>query len=538
MLESLTDLLEDAVRRRGDGVFLRADGAAVSFRGFLAGVNGLARRLAAAGVGHGDRIAVLLPSGPELLYSWFALARLGAVTMPFNPALQAAHVEPGLRLSAARGMVGDAATLARYARPGLRVRVQVGAGETPGCTPFSTEPATDPPCPRPRAGDLAAILQTSGTTGTAKSAALSHASYVLPALEFVGWMELTPGDRLLGCLPLFHMAGGAFAISAVAAGASLVLVERFSAREFWNQVRGHGITVVRHLGEMLAVLCQRPPGPDDRRHCLRAVYGGGARPEVAEEFERRFGAAVVEGYGLTETNTVLRNELGRRRRGSIGRSLPYSEVRIADEHGTTLARSTPGCRQVGEIQVRRNPVMMTGYIEDAEASPACFVDGWFRTGDLGYCDEDGYFFFVGRRKEIIRRRGENIVPQLVEEVLDRHPAVVRSAVVGVPDSLGGEELKAYLLCRPGMTVLPDALVSWCRGALSEFQVPRYFELCSDLPCTATNKINRHALRAMATVGGLCFDRKAERLQSIAFMVTSVVGGAMESAGLPGPGGPA
>jgi crotonobetaine/carnitine-CoA ligase len=516
--ESLSDLLEDSVRRRGDGVFLRSDGTTVLYRDFLGGVNGLAGRLAAAGIGHGDRVCVLLPNGPELLYSWFALARLGAVMVPCNPALKVPQVEPYLRLAGVCGMVSDVAGLRLYAGLHLRVRVRVGEGEVPGCVPFSTTPGPDPDCPRPAATDLTTLLQTSGTTGTAKSAALSHASYVVPARELVRWMELTPEDRLLGCLPLFHMAGEAFAVSALAAGASLALAERFSASDFWSQVRRDRITVVRHLGEMLAILCKRP-GPPAGDHCLRAVYGGGARPEVAEEFERRFGAVVVEGYGLTETNTVLRNELGRRRRGSIGRRLPHCEVRIADEHGTALPPSTPGCHRVGEIQVRRNPVMMAGYLVDGGVSAACLLDGWFPTGDLGYCDEDGYFFFVGRRKEIIRRRGENIAPQLIEEVLDRHAAVLRSAVVGVPDSFGGEEIKAYLVCRPGMSIAPDEIVDWCRGSLAEFQVPRYFELCNELPSTATNKIDKNVLRTMVTAGGPCFDRQAEPRQPLAGLVS-------------------
>lgn len=479
----------------------------VTYGETLERVNGLCWELAELGVGRGSRVAVILPNVPETVYTWLALARLGAVMIPLNPALVPAEVEPLLRRLDAVGLIGEAKSVAAYGEGlSLRARLVVGEGDVEGATRLAALPRPAPPPLRTRAqpGDVLTILQSSGTTGQPKSAALTQASYVLPAQEFVRWMDVVPDDRFLGCLPLFHMAGQAFAASAMAAGASLVLVSRFSAHHFWEQVRAHGVTLVRHLGEMLAILCRQPEHPDDRRHSLRAVYGGGARVDVADEFERRFGAQVVEGYGLTETNTVLRNELRERRRGSIGRALPYAEIRIADEQGAALPP-----RQVGEIQVRRNPVLMTGYVGPEELTTSCMAGDWFRTGDLGYQDEDGYFYFTGRHKDIIRRRGENISPASIEQVLDRHPAVDASAVVGVPDEVGGEEGKAYLVCRPGTRLVPEDLVAWCRSWLADFEIPRYFEICAELPRTATNKINKSVLRLAGTLGGLCYDRRAE-----------------------------
>jgi amino acid adenylation domain-containing protein len=506
---SLIDLLETAAERWGDRPLLLGDAGALSYGDFLAGVNGLAAHLAASGVAASGRVAVILPNGPEILYAWFALGRLGAVMVPIDPALHPAEVEPLLRAVGVDGMIADAESLRRYAPPlDLPVRVLAGEGEVPGAVSFATPPLARAPGRRAGAHDLSTLLRTSGTTGPPKGAALTHASYVLSAREFVSWMEVEPGDRCLACLPLFHLAGQAFAAGVIAGGASLALVRRFSAGEFWGQVRRHRITLARHLGEMLAALCRLPETAEDRRHTLRAVYGGGARAEVAERFERRFGVAVVEGYGLTETNTVLRNELGARRHGSIGRPLPYAEVRIADGEGRALPCSTDGARHVGEIQVRRNPVMMTGYFAEPELTASCFAGDWFRTGDLGYRDADGYFYFVSRQKEIIRRRGENIAPLAIEMVLDRHPAVLHSAVVGVPDSLGGEEVKAYVVCRPGPLAGVEELTQWCRGGLAEFEVPRYFDFCLGLPRTATNKINKSELRARPPAAIAAFDRHA------------------------------
>jgi acyl-CoA synthetase (AMP-forming)/AMP-acid ligase II len=504
--ESLVDLLEDSVRRWPERPLLLGDSGETLYRDFLAGVNGLSGLLAEGGVRRGDRVAAALHNGPELLYLWLALARLGAVLVPINPALRFPEVEPLLRQAEVRDLVSDAETLAIYgAHLSLRLRMVVGEEPPPGAMPFATPPVLESPFSAAVGADLSTILQTSGTTGRAKGAALTQASYSLPAREFVRWMEIVPEDRFLACLPLFHMAGQAFAASAIAGGASLLLVPRFSGHEFWSQIRRHRITIVRHLGEMLAVLLQQPESREDRQHSLRAAYGGGARPELAEDFEARFGAVVVEGYGLTETNTVLRNEIGARRRGSIGRPLPYGEVRIAVAEPGQRA---PGGRQIGEIQIRQNPVLMTGYVGEPELAQSCFVDGWFRTGDLGYCDEDGYFYFVGREKDIIRRRGENIVPAHIEEILCRHPAVACAAVVGVPDEVGGEEIKAYLIPRPGGAIDLRELIEWCREWLADFQIPRYLELCADLPRTSTNKLNRGEIRKMALAGSLGFDRKA------------------------------
>jgi acyl-CoA synthetase (AMP-forming)/AMP-acid ligase II len=497
---TIIDLLETAAARWPDRPLLLGETDAVCYRDFLCTVNGLAELLHSRGVRHGDRVAAVLPNGPELLSLWLSLARLGAVLVPLNPALRLPEVEPLLRVAGVRGLVSDAETLGLYAAHlDLRLKMTVGAEKPeeklPGAVAFAAPPLAESPFRAAVGSDLSVILHTSGTTSRAKGAALTQASYVCPAREFVRWMEIVPEDRFLVCLPLFHMAGQAFAIAAIAGGASLALVRKFSGHEFWTLVRRHGITVVRHLGEMLAVLLHQPESEDDRRHTLRAAYGGGARAELVEKFEARFGATVVEGYGLTETNTVLRNELGARRRGSIGRPLPYCEVRIANPHRTAASQEL-----VGEIQVRRNPVMMTGYVGgEPELAQSCFEDGWFRTGDLGSCDADGYFYFVGR--------GENIVPAHVEETLNRFPAVAHSAVVGVPDEVGGEEAKAYLVCRPGRTIDLEELIRWCGEQLAEFQIPRYFEVCAELPGTSTNKINKGELRKAGSAGGFCYDRK-------------------------------
>lgn len=507
---TLSELLAGTVARWGDCPFLVNDGEGmIRYGEFQRRVHGLAAALAERGIGAGDRVVVVLPNCPEILYVWLALAHLGAILAPVNPALADAEIAAILGHLAPRAVIGDSERLAPHCRgvePGLRLDAHRGADLAPLWRP---RPA--PPPPVVNAVNLTApvtLLLTSGTTDLPKAVALPASSYLLPAREFVSWMRVGPADRFFDCLPLFHLAGQSFAVAAMTAGASLVVAPRFSARGFWDDVRRHRTTLLRHLGEMLAVLCRQPAHPaGDRHHTLRAVYGGGARPEVADEFERRFGVVVIEGYGLTETNTVLRNELRARRRGSIGRPLPYCEVRVADEEGTPLPASAAE-PAVGEIQVRRNPAMMKEYVGAPELTAEAFAGGWFRTGDLGWRDTEGWFYFVGRSKDLIRRRGESLVPARIEKVLEGHPAVAHSAVVGVPDGMGGEEAKAFVVLRPDCRASTEELVDWCRLSLAEFEVPRFFELCADLPRTDTNKIHRSWLRALGR--GSCYDRAEAR----------------------------
>lgn len=497
-------LLEDDVTREFDETPGEPAGPrGATYREFNRQVNGLALGLQAMGVSGGDRVGVVLPSGRDVLSIWFAVARLGAVMVPINPALTNDEIGRLLGHAGPVVLVARASVVAEQRRVGWRAAILVGAQtQEPGTVPFDSllEPTDD--CPRSKVSvdEALCILYTSGTTGQPKGCVLSHETFVRPAKEFCQSLELTVDDRLLGCLPLFHIAGLSFGATAVAAGASLALVDRFRGTQFWDQVSGSGATVFRHLGEMLAILCQRPPHPKERAHSLRAVYGGGASAEIAETFERRFGPRVVEGFGLTETNTVLCNTLRSRRRGSIGRRLPYSNLRVADATSKPLSY-----REVGELQVQRNPVMMTEYFKAPALTAEAFVGDWYRTGDLGWEDEDGYFYFVSRQKDIIRRRGENITAAEIEEVLNRNPGVALSAVVPVPDEVGGEEAKAFVVAAADTLLTAEALHDWCRRFLADFKVPRYLEICADLPRTSTNKTNKAVLRSMGTLGGDTFE---------------------------------
>lgn len=497
---SLGTLLDRAAARFGERPFLiqAADPTQepLTYRQFQCRVNGLAWRLWTEGIRPGDHLAAVLPSGPGLLALWFAVARLGATLVPLNPALTEAERLPLLQAAEPRLLIAPEAA---SAIPTWRVAEGWGPFD-PSWPERAEPPPIDPDPDRPFT-----LLYTSGTTGRPKGCLLTQTSYILPALAFGERLQMVPEDRVYNCLPLFHMAGQSFAAAAVAAGASLILTPQFRASRFWSEVTQTRATLFRHLGEMLAVLCKQPPHPEERSSSLRAVYGGGARSEIIRAWEERFGIPVVEGYGLTETNTVLTNDLRERRPGSIGRPFPYAPVRIASPEGESLP---PG--QIGEIQVGHSPVRFLGYYGDPEATEAAHQNGWYRTGDLGYADADGYIYFIGRQKELIRRRGENISPVEIESVLCRHPAVAVAAVTKVPDAYGGEEIKAFIEpAAPGggerrVNNWPYELKQialWATQHLAQFKVPRYWEVADQLPRTPTNKVNKGLLQQLGSVGG-------------------------------------
>jgi acyl-CoA synthetase (AMP-forming)/AMP-acid ligase II len=326
---TLGGLLHRTADRFGDRPLLLAGRDTRTYDEFVPLVNGLAHGLRSVGVERGDAVAAVLPSSVELLLVWLASAQAGAVVVPLNPALRDRELEPLLRHAQASVVVTD-----RPDAPWARTRRTVRVGQT-GPGPSLAElaqPSRLPPRRTVSAEDPAAILYTSGTTGAPKGCVLTHASYTEPAPSYAGRLGIRPDDRLLVCLPLFHLAGQAFTVGALQSGAAIGLREKFSARRFWQDVADIDATVFRHLGEMLTLILEYGR-PDESGHSLRLVYGAGARQEVSREFAERFGVTVVEGYGLSETNTVLCGYPDLPRAGSLGRPLPHVEVRIADRSG-------------------------------------------------------------------------------------------------------------------------------------------------------------------------------------------------------------
>ena len=493
-------LLSAAASRDPDGIWLRHDGGALSFREAAASVAGVARALRAAGIRRGDLVVTTARTTPPYLLCWLGLATLGAVTVPVNPRSAPAELAGIVRQVTPRALITDA---------GLRWLVDAaGITTVPGLGVLDSDEllslaaaATGRDRELPDAGvgpgDLAVLIPTSGTTGRSKLVMQTHRAYAMAGEGFPFWMELTAADRLMTSLPLFHINAPAYSVmGSLACGAGLVLLPRFSASGFLDAARRHGATEFNAIGAMLEILMRQPPRPDDGDTPLRLCYTGPAPERERQlEIERRFGLKIVVGYALSESPYGLIWPRGTRPFGTLGAVRqhpvlgPVNEARVTGPDGDVLG---PG--ETGELQLR-NPVLTPGYWGMPEETAALFVGGWLRTGDLVTVGADGTYTFVARQKEVLRRRGENLSPLEVEEVLAAHPTVLECAVVGVPSELSEDEVKAFVVPADGTSVDFAELRAFAAGRLAAYKVPRYWQAIAELPRTPTARVAKHQLPA-------------------------------------------
>jgi long-chain acyl-CoA synthetase len=501
---SLYTLLERQAAACSSRVYLYWRDEEVSYAAFARQVRRVARGLRALGVDRSDKVALLLGNCPEFLSVFFACAALGAVAVPINPRLKAGEVQYILQNSDSVALVIASDLLSMIAPtlddcPLLRHVVIVGAiPDMPVSVPlhpFSSLSASDdrPIVASVSPDDIASIIYTSGTTGRPKGVLLSHGNYLFDVWSYATACQISAADRLLCMLPLFHVnAQVASVLSALHQGGALILLEGFSPREFLPALARYRATSFSAVPTIYAILNNLPDASQYDLSNLRVcICGAAPMPvEVFERFEQTYRAFILEGYGLSEGTCVSTlNPLdGRPRKiGSIGVALPGQEVRIVDEHGVSAPAGT-----VGEIVIR-GPNVMQGYYKNPEATAAAIRDGWLYTGDLGFCDAEGYFYIVGRKKEMIIRGGENIYPKEIEEVLYRHPAVVEAAVVGLPDPIWGEQVAAFIVPRPDKAVSTEEIADYCRANLADFKCPRVIEFIDAFPKTATGKIQKNQL---------------------------------------------
>jgi crotonobetaine/carnitine-CoA ligase len=349
------------------------------------------------------------------------------------------------------------------------------------------------------------ILFTSGTTGPSKGALLTHNANVRTAANTCSLMGYGPGETLFNAFPLFHV--NARYTSVVPAllldDARLVLHDRFTASGFWDIMRAEGVTAFNFMGALIVMLFKQPVRPDDLDNPVRVGYGAPAPVAVLERFEERFGVRLIEVYGSTELGACIQNTVYERKIGSCGRAAPDCIVEIHDEHGR---RVPPGVE--GEIVVRpRDPhIIIEEYWGDPEATVRAFRGLWFHTGDRGRQDEDGWFTFVDRMKDAIRRRGENISSWEVEQVLNDHEAVAESAVVGVPSELTEEEVLVVVVRKEGYELTPEELLDFAQERLPHFAVPRYVRFAEALPKNHAQRVQKTVLREQGIEGA--WDREA------------------------------
>jgi carnitine-CoA ligase len=497
---TIPQVLQDAADRDPAGIWVRTDDGALSFGGALARVAAAARDLRIAGVSHGDLVMVTARTTPEYLICWLALAALGAVTVSVNPRSAPAELAGLARQTQPRALITDPGLDGLVSQAGIGGGLPLGrldaaglAGNWPGAGP----PAAGEQLPLGAAspGDLAVLIPTSGTTGRSKLVMQTHRAYVLAGEGFPYWMGLTAVDRLMTSLPLFHINAPAYSMmGSLACGAGLVLLPRFSARGFLDAARRHGATEFNAIGAMLEILMRQPPRPDDADTPLRLCYTGPAPSrERQEAMERRFGLRIVVGYAMSESPYGLIWPHGRRPFGTLGVPRQHPELgvinhaRVVDDRGRPVG---PGA--TGELLLR-NPVLTRGYWGMPEETARALPGGWLHTGDLVTVDPGGTYTFVARKKEVLRRRGENLSPAEVEEVLDEHPAVLESAVVGVPSDLSEEEVKAFVVPAPGRHLDFAELRAHTAARLAAFKVPRYWQLIDELPRTPTARVAKHRL---------------------------------------------
>lgn len=515
-------VLQRTVERVPDREFIRCFGERLTFAGFDAEVNRFARFLVALGLGRGDKLAIMLPNSVEFLYAWFASAKIGAIYVPINTEYRGDILRYQLDRADVSHIVIDGSYFDRLVTvakdlPKLKrvvVRESAGAGEsdmTPpahwmsavaldGFRSFDADPITSPVTYT----DHHSICFTSGTTGPSKGVLSTHCHVVSFSMDWIELTRYTEDDVVYTPLPLFHaIAAWLGVLPTVFTGARMTMVERFSATRFWGEVRESGATVAHGIFSMVPILLKQEPRDDDHDNPARVFYIG----QQDATFEARFGCRIVNAYGSTETSAVTYipyDEVAPY--GSCGRpNVAKYDVRIVDDLDHEV-----GVGEVGEVVVRpKEPwMMMDGYYGDPVATAAAFRNLWYHTGDNARRDEAGWYFFVDRKKDAIRRRGENISSYELECAVNAHPDVFESAAIAVPSDLGEDDVKVFVVRRPGTNLDHDALWAHCEAHMPGFWVPRYIEFVDALPRTPNQKITKYQLRD----GSICGDvmDRAER----------------------------
>jgi len=510
----LVSLVRSKAKKNGERPALRFGGRTLTYRELDRESDRVANGLAAAGIAPGDRVAALLLNTAEFPILWFALGKRRATLVPLNTALKGEILRYELADSAPAGLVIDR----RLWEPYSAVRDAVGiarewvADPASGGEPLpkgarslsdlvSDRPAE--PLAAPAPSDPAAVLYTSGTTGPPKGAVVPHEKCLTTPREIGARSRLRSDSVLFTALPLFHCnAQEMTLLTALLHDLTAAFDERFHASTYWETAAGMGATHVSLLISMINVLFKQPAKTTDRTHTVRTALTAGTTREVWPEFEKRFDVTIIELYGMTECGcTTLMNPPNAIRVGSVGTPLGFVEADVVDDDDRPVP---PGTR--GELVVRpRAPfTMFLGYLGKPEKTVEAWRNLWFHTGDYVTRDADGYYYFVDRKKDVIRRRGENLAPYDVESVLNRHPAVFESVVVGVPAPLGEEDVKAFVQLKPDTRVDPKELFEFCAERLPFFMVPQVIEFLDEIPKTANQKSQRYLLRART--GGTEYDR--------------------------------
>ncbi|WP_297915170.1 ATP-dependent acyl-CoA ligase [Thiomonas sp.] len=514
---SLPELLMRQAERHAGRCLFVAGNTRWSYADALAVARRWAARLRAAGVAPGDRVALQCSNRPEFLQILLGCAWAGAVCVPINTASRGAQLRHMLDNSGATLFVTEP-----DGRDALRV-IEADAGQAlaglRGLWLIDAEPDGDARArafPRAesepaelaeaapvRPGDDLVILYTSGTTGLSKGVRCPHAQFFWWGVHTAELLGLGDGEILLTTLPLFHTNAMNAFFQALLTGSTLVVEPRFSASGFWPALVEHRASVTYVLGAMVPILLSRPAGAQDRAHRVRIALAPGVPRQFHARFQERFGFTLLDGYGSTETNFVIGAMAGEQRPGTMGRVRPGFDARVVDDADNPLPDGTPG-----ELVLRAQEpfAFANGYFAMDDRTVESWRNLWFHTGDRVLRDADGYFHFIDRLKDAIRRRGENVSSYEVEQVLLSHPAVAVAAVFPVRSELAEDEVMAALVARDGERIDPVELVGFCAQRMAYFAVPRYIDVVEALPATENGKIQKFKLRERG-VGAATWDRE-------------------------------
>jgi long-chain acyl-CoA synthetase len=484
IVTNLATILTESARRYPDRPAIRLDDTVVTY----AELDDLSARAAgwlqARGVQPGHRVGVMLPNVAQFPVIYYGLLRAGATVVPINPLLKAREIEHHFGDSGAKLAFVWTTAAAEAGKAAVVTGTDVVVVDDSTLTAAAEWPSQSAVVPRAD-DDTAVILYTSGTTGTPKGAQLTHANLYRNCVAFIGLFDLCPTDVVLGCLPLFHAFGQSNGLNAsVAAGASVTLVPRFEPTSVLKLIERHRVTVFEGVPTMYVTLLRTDAGVIDTSSLRMCISGGAALPvEVLRGFRDAFGAEILEGYGLSETSpTATFNRPAHTKPGSIGVPIDGVELKLINADGS----DTPA-GEAGEIAIRGHNVMK-GYWNRPDATTAAIVDGWFHTGDMATRDDDGFYYIVDRKKDVIIRGGFNVYPREIEEVFYEHPAVLEAAVLGVPHPIHGEEVVAAVALRPSPYATPEELRDYVKARVAPYKYPRHIWFVTALPKGPTGKI--------------------------------------------------
>jgi len=514
----LGDLLAERVKSNANKIFLRFKEEQITYLELDRFSNRCANAFLDLGVAKGDKVSIMLPNCPDFIYIWFGLAKIGAVEVPVNTNYKGEFLRHIIDQSDSRILLidsqymdhlktiehdlkklekvivlGDLESHKRH-----KIRIPIISYDV-----FFNR-SEDPVDIKVHPWDPISIIYTSGTTGLSKGALGPHKFWIVVAEKILEYRDGGKDDIFYTFLPLYHFNAQVLTtLTALVAEAEMVLSDRFSASRFWDEIRACGATQFNYLGAVIPILVKQPKKDNDLDNPARIALGAGCPTAIMKEAEARFGIKCLEGFGMTEIGIPIHVRVDDRRPGSCGKPMDIYELKLFDDEDNEVPVG-----EIGEFVFRpKEPfIMMSEYYNMPEKTMEACRNLWFHTGDLGKMDEDGYFYFVDRKKDALRRRGENISSFEVERVINTHPKILESAAVAVKSELAEDEVKICVVLQPGKSLDYEELIDYAKDRMPYFAVPRYVEFMDKLPKTPTERIQKYILK-QAGVTDATWDRE-------------------------------